>query len=487
MPRSYKRKTDHGLVSHEVMLAAVQLVMDGISVRKASAEKSVSKSALARYVKKYRNNPNALLSPNYSHSQVFSLEQEKTFEEYLETCSKMFHGLTPKHARKLAYEMGVINSINMPHVWKETKQAGADWLTGFLHRHPNLSIRTPEATSLARATSFNQHNINAYFDILEPLIAKLQAGGRAIFNLDETGCTTVQRVPKVLAKKGTKQVGQVTSRERGELVTLCGIVSATGVALPPVFVFPRKNYRQVLMNGAPEDALGLVHDSGWMTADNFVKVLEHVVKFTGSTPANQLILIMDNHDSHIALSSVLYAKENGINIVTLPPHTSNRTQPLDLAVYGPYKSFFNAGANAWMLAHPGQTVTIYQMAQLMGEPWLKAATPVNIMSGFKTAGVWPLDRNVFSSEQFLPATVTDRPLPNTSSVPVVVESPHSSVETVESTSIQSPATVKSPTTVQSSPFISPQQFRGYPKVYLSHYLELRISTFCILKLNKILA
>jgi predicted transcriptional regulator len=276
MPRTYKRRTDYGLISHDSTMEAVQLVMGGMSVRKVAHEKGLSKSSLSRYVQKHKENPTAVLAPNYSHSQIFTTEREKQLEDYLVTCSQMFHGLTLKHVRCLAYEMAHTNGLTMPPNWVKDQQAGADWLTGFLKRHPNLSIRSPEATSLARATAFNEHNIKAYFDILESLITKLNVGGRAIYNLDETGCTTVQRVPKVISKKGLKQVGQVTSRERGELVTLCGVISATGVALPPVCVFPRKNYRSVFMNGAPEGSLGFVNASGWMTSSNFVKVLDHI-------------------------------------------------------------------------------------------------------------------------------------------------------------------------------------------------------------------
>lgn len=91
-----------------------------------------------------------------------------------------------------------------------------------------------------------------FFDVLEPVVKRLNVGGRRIFNLDETGCTTVQRVSKVVAAKGCKQVGQVTSRERGELVIMSAIVSATGISLPPIFIFPRKNFREVFMTGIPE-------------------------------------------------------------------------------------------------------------------------------------------------------------------------------------------------------------------------------------------
>lgn len=500
MPRTYKRKTDIGMVPHEAMLQAVLMVIEGKSLRKVAEEKGVSKSALSRYVIKYRHDSAAVLSPNYQHSQVFSSEMENSLKEYLLTCSQMFYGLTPNNVRKLAYEMACRNGIQVPEKWNEKQLAGVDWFNCFLKRNPNLAIRNPEATSLARATAFNEHNIKAYFDILEPLIQKTNGGGRIIYNLDESGCATVQRVPRVVSQKGAKQVGQITSRERGELVTICGTVSATGVALPPVFVFPRKIYRDVYMTGAPEGSLGLVSESGWMNGTIFSKVLEHIVKFTGCTCQNQIILVMDNHESHIALDSVVYAKNNGINIVTLPPHTSNKTQPLDLSVFGPLKTYFNDEANSWMLAHPGKCVTIYQMADLIGKAWLKSATPTNIISGFKQSGIWPLDRNVFGSEMFLPSSVTDRPLPSVETMP------SSSTSDVQRQSvIGTPGADNHPSTLanhrehQSTPadatptrecvastsgnqsaqrriskkFVSPQEFRGYPKVINPIYLKHR--------------
>ena len=93
------------------------------------------------------------------------------------------------------------------------------------------------------------------------------ASGDIIFNIDETGVTTVQIVTKVVATN-MKHVGQITSRERVELMTMCVIVSASGQTLSPAFVFPRKNLKEFMMNGSPKGSLGLVDSSGWMTAAN---------------------------------------------------------------------------------------------------------------------------------------------------------------------------------------------------------------------------
>ncbi|KAK6186371.1 hypothetical protein SNE40_008418 [Patella caerulea] len=60
-----------------------------------------------------------------------------------------------------------------------------------------------------------------------------------IWDVDETGITAVQKPNKVVATKGVKQIGAVTSAERGELVTLCVSAAANGQYIPPYFHFPQ--------------------------------------------------------------------------------------------------------------------------------------------------------------------------------------------------------------------------------------------------------
>jgi len=65
---------------------------------------------------------------------------------------------------------------------------------------------------------------------------KLEA--RSIYNADEIGLTTVHRHPNVGAETGAKQVGQVTSAERGSLVTMNCALNAFENAIPPFIIFP---------------------------------------------------------------------------------------------------------------------------------------------------------------------------------------------------------------------------------------------------------
>jgi hypothetical protein len=45
------------------------------------------------------------------------------------------------------------------------KMAGTDFLNAFLKRNSSISIRRPEATSLARAMNFNRVSVNRFFII----------------------------------------------------------------------------------------------------------------------------------------------------------------------------------------------------------------------------------------------------------------------------------------------------------------------------------
>ena len=62
MPRTYKRKTDCGLISHDAMMEAVELVIGGMSVRKVAQGNGLSKSSLprSRCVQKHEENPTAV-------------------------------------------------------------------------------------------------------------------------------------------------------------------------------------------------------------------------------------------------------------------------------------------------------------------------------------------------------------------------------------------------------------------------------------------
>ncbi|KAI9550689.1 hypothetical protein GHT06_006128 [Daphnia sinensis] len=106
---------------------------------------------------------------------------------------------------------------------------------------------------------------------------------------------------------------------------------------------------------------------------------------------------MDNHSNHIEFPVVKYAKDNGIILLTFPPHCSHKLQPLDVAVFFPFKRSLRHCHNEWLQAHPGQRIGILNNVSK------------NILSGFAKAGIWPFTRSIIPASVFSPGLVTDRP------------------------------------------------------------------------------
>lgn len=233
-----------------------------------------------------------------------------------------------------------------------------------------------------------------------------------IWNVDETGLTTAHVPNRVIARRGIKNLGKMTSAERGTLVTVAVAISAVGNMVPPFFVFPRVHYKEHFIRGGPVGSEGDANSSGWMKEDNFQKFAKHFVKYAKPSKKNPVLLLLDNHDSHLSIEVLDYFKENGVTILSFPPHCSHKLQPLDRTVYGPLKKYYNHASDNWLASHPGKTITIYDIPELVKTSLPLAATIDNIQSGFRVTGISPLNENIFPDSEFSGSYVTDRPAPD---------------------------------------------------------------------------
>ena len=91
--------------------------------------------------------------------------------------------------------------------------------------------------------------------MLTNIIDENNISAQNIYNVDETGLTVVQKLSKVLAKKGKHQAGSVTSLERGQTTTAICCMNALGSYVPPAFVFPRVRMKAELQDGAPPGSM----------------------------------------------------------------------------------------------------------------------------------------------------------------------------------------------------------------------------------------
>ena len=151
--------------------------------------------------------------------------------------------------------------------------------------------------------------------------------------MDETGVTTVHKPDRIIGRCGTKQIGVITSAERGTLINVVGTISASGNSISPYLIFPRVKFQRHFLNEAPPGSKGGANPSGWMTEEHFLDSLKLFVEHVRCTHEKPCLLLLDNHELHICIKGLYFAKENGIVMPSFPPYCLHRLQPLDPSIY----------------------------------------------------------------------------------------------------------------------------------------------------------
>lgn len=119
-------------------------------------------------------------------------------------------------------------------------------------------------------------------------------------------------------------------------------MSASGVFIPPMLVFPRVRMKLELMDGTPPDTTYACHKSGWMQMDIFFTWFKNFLKHTSSSVDNPSLLILDGHATHTTnLEVIQLARAHGVTLLCLPPHCSHKLQPLKVAFMKPLSTFYD--------------------------------------------------------------------------------------------------------------------------------------------------
>ncbi|XP_030757332.1 uncharacterized protein LOC115883165 [Sitophilus oryzae] len=376
MVRNYVRKTKRQEWCTESMNAAVDVVVSGqMGYRRAAEQHGVPQTTLERYVaKKRKDQQNFVVDKSVGKFRsVFSQEQEIELVDYLKSMESRLFGLTMMDFRRLAFQLAIRNQCQ--HKFNAASEmAGKDWMQCFLKRHPTLTLRKPESTSGARAMGFNKVAVAQFFHLLLETVDKYKLAGERIYNCDETGLTVNPKGhTKILALKGKRQVGTLTSAERGETITAEICFSAAGAYMPPMLIFPRKRKQQSFELGLPPGSVVEVSDSGWITSELFLNWFKLFVTFSKATKENPVLLLLDGHATHTKnIDLILHARENGVILLCFPPHTSHRLQPLDVSFMKPLSTFYEHETRTWLRCNPGKVITILQISTLLVVPFKRS-------------------------------------------------------------------------------------------------------------------
>lgn len=130
--------------------------------------------------------------------------------------NSLCYGLSRNEVRRLAFEFANKINASVPQ-----------------------SCGMPQQISTNRMKSFNKNAVDDFFEKLKVAIPSHSYVPNRIWNMDESGVSTVPPKPKkIVAPVGSKLVGKFASQERGTNVTMAIAINAAGQYIPPFYQNP---------------------------------------------------------------------------------------------------------------------------------------------------------------------------------------------------------------------------------------------------------
>ena len=290
--------------------------------------------------------------------------------------------------------MEFMSAIQRKSQFKDGKP-GKKWMRSFLLRHPEISLRSPEILEVNRSKQLSKEVLDRFFgEVLLPVMTKdnLLDDPKRLWNIDESGFTGNPKAGKVLAKKGSKTISQLTPNSAKRMTSVLFCASAAGEYLPPLIVYKGKYLQSTHCQGGPPGTLYSTTESGWMETSVFETWITDIfVKHTNHLE-RPLLLIYDGHNSHLTYNTVKTCMDNNIRLICLPPHTSHALQPLDVGVFGPLKKAWRHAVRRFYAESRQTAITNQTFPTVLNQTWSKIK-PEWAVEGFSGAGIFPVDKS----------------------------------------------------------------------------------------------
>ena len=349
------------------MQAAMKSVQDRISgVNQAATDHGVPKTTL-----KDRLSGRVIHGINPGPRPYLNKTEELELSQFLKKCSSIGYGKTRKDV------MSIVGSVAIN---KGVLKKGCI----------SLVLRKGDSTAYLR---MDAETLNQYYDLLEDTLKEnnLMSSPSCVYNVDETGMPLDPKAPKVVAPVGTKKVRYQSPGRKGQItVVACG--NAAGQVPPPTIIFDAKKVKHAWTKDEIPGTKYGVSDKGWINTGLFESWFNDLF-LPNVVGARPLLLLLDGHSSHYQPDVINLACKNEVIILCLPTHTTHATQPLDCGIFSPLKAKWSEVCHKFFSKKSGKIITKFNFNSLFSQAWLQSLVPANLISGFKTCGIYPLNRN----------------------------------------------------------------------------------------------
>ena len=391
------KKTSKNQYTDESIRNAINAVSRGVSVRAASKQYHIPFSTLrCKYKGIYpigkKSGPQTILTNN---------EEARLVQWILFVGSKGF----PLTKNMLLDSVALlIKQLKRENPFNGGRP-GRHWFEGFLKRHPELSIRTPQNLNQRRANLTEEQLRGWYHEVGSYLKSKnlLDIDPRRVFNCDETAFFLNPKGSKVIVDRKVKSVHNVVGLDDKECLTALITGNAAGQMLPPMVMFSYKRLPAVIVEKVPNGWGVGRSDNGWMTGETFFEYMSNI--FHPWCVENKVqfpvIMYLDGHSSHatMALSDFCVAYE--IELISLFPNATHIMQPMDVAVFRSLKDAWKTTVTTYRFKNDGLSVKKCDFTIVLKAAIDSLNAEVCLRSGFACCGLSPFSANAINYSKLL--------------------------------------------------------------------------------------
>jgi hypothetical protein len=333
-PRSLKSlqvQPSRGLWTEELMHTAIQCIKAGErSIRNAYKYYSIPTSSIRDWMS------GKTKTKRHGHDPYLTQVEESELKEWCFKMQDMAFSVTLAILKNSVRE--IVQRIPRKHPFKDDL-LGHKWWQCFKSRHPDVVLRLGDSLEMKRCVGLNRISCSWFYTGLSTIVLSHGFEASHIWNMDETGVHATGRngTLKVIAKKGSKNVN-VQGGDSREWLTIAVCVNAIGASIPPYFIFKGKYLMKDYVELCGPGAVMNVQENGWITTNIFCDWLEHFKENVpgGVSKQNKHLLIYDGHSSHVSGRALDTCIRMGIDIMSIPSHTSHKMQPLDVSCFKPF-------------------------------------------------------------------------------------------------------------------------------------------------------
>ena len=294
------------------------------------------------------------------------------------------------------------------------------WFRGWWQANKLHTIKTKPLAAI-RYSAAQVDDVHRWFDGYRVALRELRIKDkRNIINFDEAGFRVgCMKGQEILVPDDVNEFYAISPEDRKSLTVFEMINAAGDFPTPPLIVIQGQELMSNWFSeNLPSGTRILTSENGFTSDKIALTFLQHFIENSDASPTSDWkLMLMDNHGSHLTPEFIQLANENHIRPYPLIPHMTHCMQPLDVAVFQPYKHWHDVAIQE-AISEFDISYSISRFCHDLTKIRDSTFKKSTIKSAFQKSGMWPIDSTkcIAQLKKFVPQSEISRPLLSTSSI-----------------------------------------------------------------------